>query len=249
MTPVSLLVLAPRGAFLRRDYPFEPRLTIPGRFQALFTPLLGVLFSFRSPYYCAIGLGTYLVLGVDDPQLPARIPTRGTQETPPRSLRSYAYGAITLYGAAFQRTSASPARHWAGSYNTTSTWGFPQVFGLDSAAFGRPYSRHRVCFLFLRVLRCFLSPRSRSLMGASPKGQDIPFGDPRFDGSLRLPEAFRSLARPSSAPEPSHPPAGIHAGNSPVPVCIREQTSARHHMPMSRASTLPRRLFIAGCTG
>ena len=36
--------------------------------------------------------------------------------------------------------------------------------------------------------------------------QEVPFGYPRFTGSLRLPGAFRSLARPSSAPEPSHPP-------------------------------------------
>ena len=76
--------------------PFGLLLTIPGRFQALFTPLPGVLFSFPSRYYCAIGLETYLVLGVDVPQLPARIPTRGTQETSPRNLRDYVYGAITL---------------------------------------------------------------------------------------------------------------------------------------------------------
>ena len=94
----------------------------------------------------------------------------------------------------------------AGStYNTTSASPFSEVFGLGCAAFGRPYSRHRVCFLFLRVLGCFLSPRSRSHTGAPPKGQDCPFGDPGFYGSLRLPRAFRSLARPSSAPraEPS----------------------------------------------
>ncbi len=34
-------------------------------------------------------------------------------------------------------------------------------FGLPCAAFGRPYSRHRCCFLFLGVLRCFSSPGSR----------------------------------------------------------------------------------------
>ena len=130
--------------------------------------------------------------------------------------KAYAYGAFTLYGAAFQRTSASPYGHWVGSYNTTSTLPYGRVFGLGSAAFGRPYSRHRICFLFLRVLGCFLSPRSRSLTGAPPKGQDIPFGDPGFNGSLRLPRAFRSLARPSSAPKPSHPPAGIMP-EGPVP--------------------------------
>ena len=84
---------------------------------------------------------------------------------------------------------------------------------MGSAAFGRPYSGDRCCFLFLRVLGCFLSPRSRSHTGAPPKGQDCPFGDPGFYGSLRLPRAFRSLARPSSAPEPSHPPAGISRGS------------------------------------
>ena len=106
MTPVSRLVLMLCSTFLHRAYPFEPPLTIPGQFQALFTPLLRVLFSFPSRYYCAIGLGTYLALGVDDPRLPARIPTRGTQVTPPCSQQAYAYGAITLYGVAFQPTSA-----------------------------------------------------------------------------------------------------------------------------------------------
>ncbi len=125
--------------FPSRWLPFGPLLTIPDRFQALFTPLPGVLFSFPSRYYCAIGLGTYLVLEVDDPLLPARIPTHGTQDTPPRSLRNYAYGAITLYGATFQQTSASPARHWVGSYYTTFALPFSRVFGLDCAAFGRPY--------------------------------------------------------------------------------------------------------------
>ena len=45
--------------------------------------------------------------------------------------------------------------------NTTSLLPFDKRFGLPYADFGRPYSRHRYCFLFLRVLRCFNSPRSR----------------------------------------------------------------------------------------
>ena len=48
------------------------------------------------------------------------------------------------------------------SPNTTSLLSFDKRFGLPYTAFGRPYSRHRDCFLFLRVLRCFNSPRSRS---------------------------------------------------------------------------------------
>ena len=39
--------------------------------------------------------------------------------------------------------------------------------------------------------------------------QDGPLGNPRFIDSMRLPGAYRSLARPSSAPKPSHPLTGL----------------------------------------
>ena len=79
--------------------------------------------------------------------------------------------------------------------------------GLGSSAFARHYLRNHFCFLFLRVLRCFSSPRlppphygfmcwylSSSLRWVPP------FGYPRLYGYLRLNVAFRSLSRPSSAP-------------------------------------------------
>ncbi len=44
--------------------------------------------------------------------------------------------------------------------NTTFLLRCRRRFGLPYTAFGRPYSRHRGCFLFLRVLRCFNSPGS-----------------------------------------------------------------------------------------
>ena len=93
----------------------------------------------------------------------------------------------------------------AGPCNTTSPGCFHPGFSLPCAAFGRPYSRHRFCFLFLRVLRCFNSPRSPSLTGVRQKPREVPFGNPRLDGCLRLTGAYRSLPRPSSAPraEPS----------------------------------------------
>ena len=81
-------------------------------------------------------------------------------------------------------------------------------FGLDCVAFTRRYWRHRIRFLFLPLLRCFNSGRS-PLREAIAGG--FPFGNPWFFASVRLPTAYRSLARPSSAPEPSHPPAGIVA--------------------------------------
>ena len=57
-----------------------------------------------------------------------------------------------------------------------------------------------VYFLFLRVLRCFSSPRSlHAWHGGRPSaGRVVPFGDPRIKGHLHLHAAFRSLSRPSS---------------------------------------------------
>jgi len=45
-----------------------------------FHPPPGVLFTFRSRYWCAIGLGTYLALEADGPRLPAPNPRCGTRE-------------------------------------------------------------------------------------------------------------------------------------------------------------------------
>ena len=79
----STLVQTPRDVFLRVKYPLTLYRTITNRFQALCTALFGVLFSFRSPYYCAIGLKTYLALEVGVSQLPAGYPTHGTQDRAP----------------------------------------------------------------------------------------------------------------------------------------------------------------------
>ena len=114
--------------------------------------------------------------------------------------RVFAYGPFTLCGAAFQPllltfpSSASAAlqpRH------------VPcDTAGLGCCAFARRYSRNRVCFLFLRVLRCFSSPGwphpydDEGLFGL----RVAPFGHPRFFGYLPLGAAFRSLSRPSSPP-------------------------------------------------
>ena len=51
-----------------------------------------------------------------------------------------------------------------------------------------------------------------------------PFGDPRINGYLLLPEAFRSLSRPSSAPDASFrfsaktPPAPLLLASNPNPL-------------------------------
>src|SRR5699024_6871716 len=78
--------------------------------------------------------------------------------------------------------------------------------GLATSAFARHYSRNHYCFLFLRVLRCFTSPRSLHTTYTFSDGyHDMTRG--RFPHSdilgsqfgCQLPEAYRRLPRPSSA--------------------------------------------------
>ena len=77
--------------------------------------------------------------------------------------------------------------------------------GLGFSAFARRYLRNRVFFLFLRVLRCFSSPGSlHTAMYLLYDTMGLPwwvspFGYLRIIAYLRLPEAYRSLLRPSSA--------------------------------------------------
>ena len=65
---------------------------------------------------------------------------------------------------------------------------------------------------FLLATKMLQSARFPYAKRIPPRGgQDVQFGHPRIIDSMRLPGAFRSLARPSSALEPSHPPCGVTA--------------------------------------
>ena len=103
----------------------------------------------------------------DVTQIPAPYPRHGTRDTQPRGHQTYPYGAFTLYGVSFQRTSGLPGRRWVGSHNSTSLQGFPNRFGLLWSVFPRRYSRNPYWFLLLRVLRCFNSPGSPSQEGVT----------------------------------------------------------------------------------
>ncbi len=75
--------------------------------------------------------------------------------------------------------------------------------GLGSSPVARHYWGNHCCFLFLRVLRCFSSPRwpRRICGGPAPAGRGVvPFGHLRVKGRLRLTADFRSFPRPSSPP-------------------------------------------------
>ena len=67
----------------------------------------------------------------------------------------FAYGAVTRSGCAFHRSSAKVLSRLCRSTTPRS-----MLLGLASFPFARRYLGNHVCFLFLRVLRCFSSPGS-----------------------------------------------------------------------------------------
>ena len=81
------------------------------------------------------------------------------------------------------------------------------TLGLAFFHFARRYFGNRCFFLFLRLLRCFSSAGSLRITMDSLYGGRVlparvsPFGNLRVDGYLLLTAAYRSLSRPSSAPD------------------------------------------------
>ena len=126
----------------------------------------------------------------------------------PETLRAYAYGAITLSGAAFQRTSASPPRLQRRALQHHIPWVFPPRVQFALCRFRSPLLTASLLLSFPAGTKMFQFP-AFPLRGLCPgvrhKPREVPFGNPRFDGCLRLAGAYRSLPRPSSAPraEPS----------------------------------------------
>ena len=108
---------------------------------------------------------------------------------------------LTTYFVTFQRDGT----HATKSPTTPSA---PTRTGLKRRQFGllpvrSPLLRQSlVYFLFLRLLRWFSSPRMlhtpMNSVHDTPKGWVVPFGNLRINVCLPLPEAYRSLPRPSS---------------------------------------------------
>src|SRR5699024_6262986 len=91
--------------------------------------------------------------------------------------------------------------------------------------FARHYYRNHCYFLFLRVLRCFTSPRSPhapyTLRHGSPPLTVAGFPHSDILGSTpvyRLPEAYRRFPRPSSAPDAKASTMRSHTLTNPIRV-------------------------------
>ena len=112
---------------------------------------------------------------------------------------AFIYRTITVYGFSFQKILFCDFHAISWSYNpndavTTLVWAGPRSL---ATTWGIIFY-----FLFLRVLRCFSSPRwPPSWMDNIPSGYwVVPFGNLWIKGHLHLPKAYRSLSRPSSPP-------------------------------------------------
>ena len=70
--------------------------------------------------------------------------------------------------------------------------------GLGSFPFARHYLGNHYYFLFLCLLRCFSSAGLLIICDMSSTCRVAPFGNLRINSYLQIPEAYRSLSRPSS---------------------------------------------------
>ena len=163
--------------------------------------------------------------------------SRPTRDTSRRS-RNFTYGAFTLFGRTFQTVPLSLELPYRGPTTPSR-----KRDGLGCSAFARHYLRNHSCFLFLGVLRCFTSPGIALKpyfiqTPATPHYQRrvSPFGYLRIKACLPLPEAYRSLPRPSS---PSDAKASIvcpftlnHKSGIPLGNSVQQSQTVRRPKTM-----------------
>ena len=82
--------------------PVGPRHLVSTRFQVCFTPLTGVLFTFPSWYWFAIGHRLVFSLGGWAPRIRTEFHVFRPTWDPTRAARGFGYGAFTLYRRPFQ---------------------------------------------------------------------------------------------------------------------------------------------------
>ena len=136
------------------------------------------------------------------PPASMRVPRVRTYSGSYRLNLLFTYAALTLYGCTSHCILLNSL--------ITSVVLNPQniaISGLASFPFARRYLGNRCFFLFLLLLRCFSSEGFLHTAMYSLYDDEFlfrrvsPFGYLRVDGYLLLTAAFRSLSRPSSAPD------------------------------------------------
>ena len=111
------------------------------------------------------------------------------------------------------------------------------------------------CYSDVSVRKGSRSPKGT---GEAPKGSsyEVAFGNPRINRCMLLPEAYRSLPRPSSSSKPSHPPYSVSASDGHIfderlrNLCTTVITKAEHcPCYVLRSSTLHAdlHLYVLAC--
>ena len=196
------------------------RLLVGARFQVLFHSPLGVLFTFPSRYWFAIGHRRVFRLGGWSPQVRTGFHVPGATQAPhaqsaldSRTGLSPCCGrpshAVPLPTRICNCVHGRQAHGMRGPTTPSCSNALPACTctGLASVPFRSPLlGESRIDFSLLRVLRCFSSPGcllAPYVIQARVARHDPcwvpPFGDPRVEGRVRLTGAYRSLPRPSSA--------------------------------------------------
>ena len=175
------------------------------RFQDLFHSPPGVLFTFPSRYWFTIGHGRVCSLGGWSPQIPAGfLVSRGTQVPVPQCRVVFrlqdshlvSWGVPTHFDYTPGHRGQTP--HWPYNPREHAPW-----FRL--VPFRSPLLRESRLISFPRVTEMFQFTRLASPDLWIQSGDDrsktcrvSPFGHHRITACVRLPDAFRSLPRPSS---------------------------------------------------
>ena len=171
------------------------------RFQVLFHS------AHRSPFHlsltvlCAIGHRGVFSLGRWSSQLPTEFHVfRGTRGHP-RVNQGFAYGAITHYGGTFQSLQLPIINPTSGPHNPGVTVVMPVWAGPCSLAATDGISIDFYSYRYLDVsvpcVRLVHLCIQCTMTGHNPC-RVSPFGNLRIKACLQLPEAYRSLPRPSS---------------------------------------------------
>ncbi|MDN5367143.1 MAG: hypothetical protein PWQ11_554 [Candidatus Diapherotrites archaeon] len=137
-------------------------------------------------------------MGAGNPRLPERIPTPGTRGHGKSPTQVTPTGLSPSTAPDFHRSSASPGRGYPGPVHPTSPRPFGRGFGLGCAAFGRPYSRHRVLLSFPAGTKMLQFPAFPCLVGTIRRSPVRWLRAPRRGLSQLATAFFGARAEPST---------------------------------------------------
>jgi hypothetical protein len=130
-----------------------------------------------------------------------RISVPGSTQVPNGRVIPFAYWTITIFGwlshtIPLEITFVTPlCRALQPQYACILVWAFPRSLATTEGMFSFPLGTEM--FQFPRFPSSILCVQIKDTTGS--QSWVSPFGYPRINACLRLPEAFRSIPRPSSA--------------------------------------------------